>query len=193
MNGIPESQMSEFAPDVIALIGTGAAKVIPLTQGKVAVVDAEDYEWLSRHKWFAWKARNYTYAGRRLNRHANEKMHRVILKLVDSNVLVDHINGNGLDDRKQNLRIVSRQGNRVNSIKNKNNSSGFKGVQFHSQSGKWRVQIRVNHKLIHCGLFIEKVDAALAYDRAAIKHFKDVAILNFPERRNEYESIPTES
>ena len=93
---------------------------------------------------------------------------------------VDHINGDRLDNRRENLRIVTNWQNQMNRGMTINNSSGYKGVRLR-RSGKWEAQIRVNKKAIFLGRFYDKLDAAHAYDDAAKKYFGEFARLNFPE------------
>jgi hypothetical protein len=132
---------------------------IPLTRGQVAIVDAEDFEWLSQYKWFAsWQksARNYyanTYTeeivsyGRKI-----ESMHRLIMKAKKGEI-VDHINGNGLDNRKENLRIVSKRENAINCKMNKANTSGVMGVTFDKNRNKWRAFVIIHKKIKNLGRF----------------------------------------
>jgi len=195
MNGIPESQMSEFAPDVIALIGTGAAKVIPLTQGKVAVVDAEDYEWLSRYKWHVFRPKDIFYAAR--HEYAGEprtSLHREIMKLTKGDgKIIDHKNRNGLDNRKGNLRVASRSLNGHNCKLQSHNKSGFRGVFFNKRDKTFQAQIKYQKQKIHCGSYRDILSAAAAYDRAAIKYYGEGAVLNIPMGQGAYiTGIPEE-
>jgi hypothetical protein len=82
---------------------------------------------------------------------------------------VDHINGNGLDNRKENLRICSHSENQWNRTKYKNNKSGYKGVFFHSKTGHWEAGIRINGKREYLGVFNTPQEASLAYSRKAIE------------------------
>ncbi|HCO96461.1 MAG TPA: hypothetical protein DIU00_21395, partial [Phycisphaerales bacterium] len=162
---------------------------IPLTQGKYAIVDPEDYRRLSRHKWYAAGSPGSCYYAVRAVMTKNGKrrrlhMHRQILKVPD-NMYVDHINRNGLDNRKANLRPATPSQNGQNRAKYANGtySSKYKGVTF--QRGKkipWEAHIQVNHKLISLGSFNDEVRAAKAYDRAARMYHREFAVLNFPER-----------
>ncbi len=185
MNGIPESQMSEFAPDVIALIGTGAAKVIPLTQGKVVVVDAADYEWLIKYNWTTAKHRHTFYAIREswvAGKRTTVKMHRDILgfKTNDGNI-GDHKDRNGLNNQRYNLRVATASLNAYNRKIQTNNTSGYRGVYWHKPMGQWVVYYtREDKKLQYGGLFTDPICAAKAYDAAMKRIRGEEAILNFP-------------
>jgi len=156
---------------------------IKLTQGQVALIDDEDYELISQHKWCAYKHRKMFYASRSCYINGLKtviRMHRLIMNAPDG-TQVDHINGNGLDNRKENLRLVSNHQNQWNrhSISGK---SKYKGIHWNKQSKKWQSQIKVYGKRIHLGYFREEIDAAVAYDKAAIKYFGEFAKPNFIER-----------
>lgn len=99
-------------------------KKIKLTQGKYALVDVEDFEFLNKRKWHLKKNENVFYA---VHRRTRMRMHRLILK-ASADQYVDHINGNGLDNRRANIRTCSKEQNGANRKKNKNNSCGYKGV-----------------------------------------------------------------
>jgi hypothetical protein len=154
-------------------------KEILLTQGQIAIVDDQDYEWLAKWKWCAVRRKNSYYALRHEGVRMAQKnifMHRVITNSSDG-MDVDHINGNGLDNRRSNLRICTHAENNKNRRKQKNNTTGFKGV---SPSGrKYQAQISVNNKNIHLGTFSTPEDAAYAYDEAAKKHYGKFAKTNF--------------
>lgn len=157
---------------------------IPLTQGKFTVVDDEDYEWLMQWKWFAVKAGKTYYARRasyKNGRLSPIPMHREILGLLyGDGTLGDHRNRNGLDNRRNNLRVASAQLNCYNKGMQKNNTSGFRGVTWDKRSEQWLAQIRVDRKTKGLGYYPIKKDAAIAYDNAAIKYFGTDAILNIP-------------
>lgn len=160
-------------------------KKIPLCgvhgKGKYALVDDEDYNQVKQYRWHL--AAGYiktSLKGRRKNRHVT--LHDVILwKPKGKKLVTDHINGNCLDNRRKNLRICTNTENCRNTKIGKNNTSGFKGVSWAAERGAWLVQIMVNRKKIWLGYFDNKVDAAKAYDKAAIKAFGDFAWLNFPK------------
>ncbi len=161
---------------------------IRLTQGKVAIVDDEDYEALSRHKWFAQQGRRTWYAKRdaRGEGQGVVYMHRVVSGAA-TGVDVDHVSGDGLDNRKQNLRQASRRENCRNQRKRVNASSPFKGVAWHAKAKKWAASIndRVgvsggNASSRHLGLHNDPESAARAYDAAAVIAFGEFAAINFP-------------
>ena len=146
------------------------------------LIDEEDWEKISEYRWFVWSGRtNNTLYARVSNE--NTYMHRIILN-APKGTMVDHINGNGLDNRKENLRLCTTRENNANQKKNRNNSSGYKGVAKASNCSKWRAYIRVDYKQIHLGNHNTPEEAARAYDAAAKKHFGEYAHLNFPDKNN---------
>jgi hypothetical protein len=155
---------------------------IPLTQGKYAIVDPDDYFRLSKFKWYVVFGGSTYYAVRTIfidgKRH-RLPMHRAILKVADS-LVVDHINHNGLDNRKANLRIATVAQNAWNAERPRGRS-GYKGVSFDKRTGLWRVFIAYNGKRKQLGSFHDKREAAKAYDRAAKKYHGQFASLNFPD------------
>lgn len=144
-------------------------RTIPLTRGRVAVVDAADYDQLSQHKWFCSpdKGSGVRYAVRKKGPY-QVFMHRELLGLERFNPLRgDHINGDGLDNRRANLRAVNFAANCQNQRMQKNNTSGYRGVSFAKLTGKWHARIWANRKLYHLGFFTTKEQARDAYARAA--------------------------
>lgn len=156
-------------------------KEIPLSKGKVAIVDAADYEWLNQWKWSASENRSGTWYARRSLGTRDEQhtlmMHRAILN-VQSKLHVDHINGNGLDNRRFNLRLCTPAQNQYNRGICANNTSGFKGVYWVKGHEKWQAQIHVNGKHYHLGFFDTAEAAAYAYDTAALELHGEFAKLN---------------
>lgn len=123
------------------------------------------------------------YAGRwkRIGlRQCRIHMHRLILGLDSRDTrLCDHKNGNGLDNRRANLRIATTSQNLANRGKTRRNTSGYKGVMWFKRKRKWYARIRVSGKSVHLGYFDDPIDAAKAYDDAALKHFGEFAKTNF--------------
>jgi hypothetical protein len=158
-------------------------RYIPLTRGKFAIVNAEDYERLGRFKWFASGPEKYPYAIRAIYPEKGVRrmlyLHREIMKPPEG-LVVDHINGNTLDNRRSNLRLATKQQNACNMRVNKEGcTSKYRGVGWHKMSKKWAARIMVNGRRIHLGLFNSEVEAAKAYDEAAKKYFGEFARLNF--------------
>lgn len=155
---------------------------ITLTQGYATLVDDDIYDELAQFKWHvSGTAKKYAkrdVGGRKAK--TSILLHRYIMDAKAGDV-VDHINGNTLDNRRENLRICKQTDNsRWHIDLNKNNTSGYRGVCWHEQRGKWLATIRIARKQIHLGLFESKEDAARAYDEAASLNFGDFASLNFP-------------
>ena len=147
---------------------------IQLTRGFVTQVDDEDYEWLNRWKWMAQKGTKTFYATRRKKR---IWMHRVILNTPE-NKQTDHIDGNGLNNSRSNLRVCSCSENFMNRMPYLNRSSLYKGVDWHKATQKWRVRIKINRKERYLGVFNSEIEAAKTYDGAAIKLFGEFARIN---------------
>jgi HNH endonuclease/AP2 domain len=156
-------------------------KQIPLTQEKVALVDDSDFGFLNQWKWYAQQQTyNSWYAQRTVNMKKGTRvilMHRWILNATDA-MQVDHINNNKLDNRRGNLRLCSHAENIHNQKTRSTNTSGFKGVSWHKGKQKWCAKICANMKQKHLGAFDTKVDAAKAYNEAALREYGQFARLN---------------
>lgn len=156
---------------------------IPLTRGMVAIVDVEDFPLVSAYKWRASPDCRtfYAHRGQRTNgRYKLIQMHRMILQ-PPSGIDVDHINGDGLDNRRSNLRLATGSDNNANRIRLLTNTSGRRGVTWHRQAKRWQAGITRYRKRIHLGLFTDLDAAARAYDTAARALFGEFARPNFPE------------
>ena len=152
-------------------------KTIELSCGEYSIVDDDDFEKINQYKWYVLKCTHSFYAVRRESGRPL-LMHRQIMGL-ECDKQVDHINHNGLDNRKSNLRIATCSQNQHNRRLQINNKSGYKGVSWTKHKNKWRANIRLNGKDIHLGYYENLIDAALAYDDAAKKYHEDFAVLNF--------------
>jgi hypothetical protein len=171
---------------------------IPLTQGKVALIDEVDYGLVIRHKWFAVRHGNGCYyattkvhdgvypaitsVGRRTgpDRRCALGMHRLIMA-APVGTDVDHISGDTLDNRRANLRLASTAENKANGGRYACNQSGYKGVYFHKRWRYWQAQIRHDGLCYTLGNFEDALSAARAYDEAARRLHGPFARLNFPE------------
>lgn len=153
-------------------------KEIKLTQEKVTIVDDEDYECLSQFTWYAWRDGNTFYAGRHI-RLINSKqvrimMHHIIIGKPPIGHETDHKDGNGLNNRRSNLRHVTRRQNAQN-LRNIKLTSQFPGVCGYKRYGKWVARIRINEKRKFLGYFEKELDAAAAY-KDALKTIGEVSV-----------------
>src|SRR5678815_886055 len=139
-------------------------KIIPLTQGKFALVDDDDFERLNAFKWHADVYKNSIYVGTNING-KKIRMHRFILGLNDSKVFCDHIDHNWLNNQKSNLRIVNNSQNLCNSRSRKNSISKYLGVCWHHVNKKWIAQITQDYKTKYIGSFDNEIQAAIAYNK----------------------------
>ncbi len=158
-------------------------KKISLTQGKFALVDDSDYENIAKFRWQAIK-QGYNYYAARTSKTINGKrntirMHMVIMK-TQKGMETDHIDGDGLNNQKKNLRVGSKSDNQHNRTKYRTNTSGFKGVTLDKYKSKvsFRAQIVVSGKKIYLGLFKTAEDAYKAYCVACVKHHGNFHNLN---------------
>jgi hypothetical protein len=167
---------------------------ISLTQGKVAYVSHEDAD-LAELNWHAVRCRRKWYAGRRYGG-SKEYMHRVVLARALGRPLlrgeqVDHIDGDGLDNRRGGLRLATSAENNRNRWP-VSGASQYRGVSWHKKSSKWRAQGRIPNLRVGgtgrragLGYFDDEIEAALAYDRFVIEHYGEFARPNFPQPQEE--------
>lgn len=152
--------------------------LLPLTQGKYAIVDTADYEWLNKWRWYAAKCGNRYYAKR--IEYPQVLMHRLVCN-TPKGYDTDHIDGITLDNRKGNLRQCTKAENQMNREKTKVNKFGEKGIRQRKSGQKWSAQITYQGKAIHLGSFSSKEQAARAYDVKATELFGEFARLNVLE------------
>lgn len=169
-------------------------KRIPLTQGKYAIVDDCDFEGVNQYKWYTYRHTGRPahgiamfYAVRKIKGGGKGRystsMHRQVLQ-AKRGQQIDHINHDGLDNRRENLRFCTSEQNNRNRRPRVGVSSAYKGVSREQEAAlkEWRAQIRVNGKSVNLGQFDNEIDAAIAYDNKAKEAWGDFAYLNFPER-----------
>ena len=148
---------------------------IPLTQGKVALVDAEDYQYLAQFNWQAVKDRSNWYAVRR-DGYSHVRMHREIMGMIDGNE-VDHKDGDGLNNCKSNLRVGTRQQNAANQKRSTRSKTGYIGVSLSVNHVTTPYRVYCAHKFI--GMFATAEEAARAYDKAVKEKYGEFAKTNF--------------
>jgi hypothetical protein len=158
-------------------------KEIKLTQGKVSIVDDEDFGWLNQWKWYARWSGHHWYAVRSdfsEQKRRTIHMHRAIIErhgFYLKGFDVDHINNNGLNNCLNNLRPATRSQNHQNRHRTKGTSK-YKGVSWRSKNQKWQTCIKINSHTIYLGDFDTEKEAAEIYNQAAIKLFGEFACLN---------------
>jgi hypothetical protein len=153
---------------------------IKLSGGHIALVDAADFDRLAAMAWHASPHGRTVYARTNLRqdgKFVTVPMHRIITGWL----YIDHINGDGLDNRRVNLRQATHGQNMGNKRIYSNNTSGYKGVGLHRLSSKWQAMIQRDGKAHYLGRYATPEEAARAYDRAAIEVFGEFARLNFPQ------------
>lgn len=165
-------------------------KEIPLTQGYVALVDDSDFETVNAHNWYAEKASRGIYATRNIRKPSGnwgiQRLHRFLMPEVPR---IDHHDGDGLNNQRDNLRPATHKQNTQSFRRKKiGATSSFRGVYWNKSHCKWYARIEVSGTPIYLGCFTSETDAAKAYDVAAVKHFGDFASPNF--NRNHKSSTP---
>jgi hypothetical protein len=152
-----------------------SARTVPLTQGAYALVDEADYELVTRSGPWHLIARDHLEYARR--------GHTLLHSFLTGWPLVDHINGDGLDNRRANLRPATVAQNGWNSRPQRNSRTGLKGVAFLNDKPRnkpWSARIMVHGRRIALGYYATAAEAAAAYDTAALKHYGEFARPNFP-------------
>ena len=156
---------------------------IPIGRGYTVLIDDEDYDQISQHKWYVYDhrklktvyARRMTLGAIKTKKHVS--LHREIMGFPDC--MVDHINGNGLDNRRCNLRLCNPgENSRNRGMIQRETASGFKGVWWRKADRKWEACIYYNSKKHKLGYFRDKIDAAKAYNEAALRLHGEFASIN---------------
>lgn len=153
---------------------------IPLTQGKVAIIDKEDEARVSKYKWFCATRGYAVRVSYNLGKKATIYLHQFI-KSSPNGLVGNHINGDRLDNRKANLRACSRQQASRTQIKIKKKTSKYKGVSWDSTKSKWKADIYINNRTVNLSRYVNEDDAARTYNKAASGWFGEFARLNVIE------------
>ena len=170
---------ANFYPTTNFKLSLPVPRRIPLTRGKFAIVDADDYYRLAKFTWHAnEQAQNIFYAAGSRNG-KGLKMHRVIMNAPD-HLFVDHIDRNGLNNCRSNLRLCTPAQNNCNVVSGRGTTSKYKGVCWDKRGKNWRAVIQSNKKTYHLGTFADEIAAARAYDEKAKVLHREFACLNFP-------------
>lgn len=158
------------------------ATTIPLTQGYVALVDESDAHRVNQLSWYLVRCGGgLLYARRDIPRSDGGVSALMLHVFIAGWRLVDHINGDGLDNRRSNLREADHWQNQQNRRKRSDSGSRFKGLSWDSRrGGRWRVRINARGRRVEIGYFEDLDEAAMAYDEAAREHHGEFATLNFP-------------
>jgi len=173
-----DSRCANFYPTTNYRLSLQEPRLIPLTRQKFAIVDAKDYYYLSQFQWYALHGKRTFYACRRKNG-KTIKMHRLITN-APSHLVVDHIDHNGLNNRRSNLRLCTAAQNTRNAAPSTGATSKYKGVHWYRDAKKWVAEIYLNRKKYHLGYFTDEIEAAKAYDKKAKVLHGQFACLNFP-------------
>ncbi len=154
--------------------------LVPLTQGKFAIISSDDADRVSAHRWIAAKCASpgsdIIYATTQMQG-KTVYMHRLIME-PGAGLEVDHVNHDGLDNARDNLRVVTHRENMLNARKRKGCTSRYKGVCWVRDRGKWGAYARLHGKTVYLGLFPSEAGAARAYNAEAAKHYGPCARLN---------------
>ncbi len=145
---------------------------VPINKNYELLLDDEDINYTIFYTW--------SFNGRYVNRHitlgsirTTQSIHRFLTGCDDPTMVVDHIDGNPLNNQKSNLRVCTQTENIRNRKLNSNNTSGFKGVSWIKRQKKWKATITLNKKQIHLGYFFYPEEAYAAYKEASTKYHKE--------------------
>jgi hypothetical protein len=156
-----------------------------LNEGYVALVDDKDFERVRKYVWSVQKIEDHIYAQSKKTDTKQTYMHRFIMRVHGKNVFVTHLDGNGLNNQRSNLQVCTRAEAMRNQQKiYSNNKSGYRGVCWNKARQKWLVQIAIKGRPHHIGMYTDIIEAAKAFDTAAIAHYgKYHGLLNFPPKK----------
>lgn len=153
-------------------------KTIKLSMGQFAMVDDEDFEYLSQWKWSTVKGKHTFYAVRRGPNNSKIIMHRLLMGFPEQEI--DHWDRNGLNNQRENLRVATTSQNQANRrVQRASHGLPFKGIYKPPKRTKWQARICFNNRMLHIGCFPSAVEAAHAYDKRAQELFGEFALLNF--------------
>ena len=148
----------------------GDVAYVPLTKGYEAVIDAADVHLVKGRPWHAKPDKSCVYARTNVQKSDGTRTTVMMHQLLTGFAMTDHINGDGLCNRRSNLRAATIEQNNQNAAKPRTNTSGIKGVTWDRQRNKWRATISVGSKGVHLGYFSTPDDAAAVYAKASAKH-----------------------
>lgn len=161
--------------------------ILKLTNGFETIIDDEDYHLIAGYNLglHVLPRNRAKYARVYIPATENKKretvgLHRIIMGITDSKISIDHIDHDGLNNRKSNLRICTHKQNARNTAARLNSTSKYLGVCLPTGKNRFVAQIRPEGNKIFLGNFINEIDAAMAYDKAALKYYGEYANLNFP-------------
>ncbi len=153
---------------------------IPLTRGKFAIIDDVDFVLISKHKWQAFRSFDKYYATAKLPKGSKPSSIIMSRLIIRGFAQVDHIDGNPLNNRRNNLRGCTHKQNQKNKRLSYKNTSGYKGISWNKTLKKWTFRIMSDGISTNLGNFMDIIDAALAYDEAAVRLHGSFCNLNFP-------------
>lgn len=171
---LPQSRKNRTINSYFEKEGIGYFKI---TKGMTCKIDPEDFDKVKNHSWCAVKGKKTFYAQSRISKNELCFIHNIIMDAK----IIDHINGDGLDNRKSNLRKCTITQNNRNRGPSKRGTSSYKGVCWSTAKNKWRANIMINKKQTHLGYFETEKEAAKSYDEKAKEIYKEYAWLNFKD------------